>query len=54
MGHRRGPTCRAADRGHPVVQLAPPLAAGPEQSAEIGSTLRAVLADACTQAGARG
>jgi adenosylmethionine-8-amino-7-oxononanoate aminotransferase len=37
---------RAADRGVPVIQLAPPLIAGPEEIAEIGATLREVLAAA--------
>jgi adenosylmethionine-8-amino-7-oxononanoate aminotransferase len=43
---RRGLICRALTRGHPVVQLAPPLIAGPQEIAEIGATLRAVLTDA--------
>jgi hypothetical protein len=43
---RRGLICRAADRGYPVIQLAPPLIAGPEEFAEIGATLREVLAEA--------
>src|SRR4029077_14246438 len=32
---RRGLICRADDRGDPVIQLSPPLIAGPEQFAEI-------------------
>jgi adenosylmethionine-8-amino-7-oxononanoate aminotransferase len=47
--YRRGLICRSDDRGDPVVQLSPPLIAGPEQFAEIESVLRAVL----TEAGAR-
>jgi adenosylmethionine-8-amino-7-oxononanoate aminotransferase len=47
---RRGLICRAADRGYPVIQLAPPLIAGPEEFAEIGAVLREVLADAARQA----
>ena len=43
---RRGLICRAADRGYPVIQLAPPLIAGPAQFAEIGRILRAVLEEA--------
>ncbi|MBA2637723.1 MAG: aspartate aminotransferase family protein [Solirubrobacterales bacterium] len=43
---RRGLICRALTRGHPVIQLAPPLIAGPEEFAEIASTLRAVLVEA--------
>ncbi|KAB8197512.1 aspartate aminotransferase family protein [Nonomuraea phyllanthi] len=35
--------CRADDRGDPVIQLAPPLIAGPTEFAEIGSILRDVL-----------
>jgi adenosylmethionine-8-amino-7-oxononanoate aminotransferase len=40
---RRGLICRADDRGDPVIQLSPPLIAGPEQFEEIESVLRAVL-----------
>jgi adenosylmethionine-8-amino-7-oxononanoate aminotransferase len=43
---RRGLICRADDRGDPVIQLSPPLIAGPEQFAEIESVLRAVLTEA--------
>jgi adenosylmethionine-8-amino-7-oxononanoate aminotransferase len=45
----RGLICRADDRGDPVVQLSPPLIAGPEQFDEIEAILRPVL----TEAGAR-
>jgi adenosylmethionine-8-amino-7-oxononanoate aminotransferase len=41
-----GLICRADDRGDPVVQLAPPLIAGPEQFAEIEQVLRSVLTEA--------
>ncbi len=51
--HDRGLICRAADRGYPVIQLAPPLIAGPEQFEEISAILRSVLAEACTRAGVR-
>jgi adenosylmethionine-8-amino-7-oxononanoate aminotransferase len=44
--YRRGLICRADDRGDPVIQLSPPLIAGPEQFAEIESILRAVLTEA--------
>jgi adenosylmethionine-8-amino-7-oxononanoate aminotransferase len=44
--YRRGLICRADDRGDPVIQLSPPLIAGPEQFAEIGETLRDVLTEA--------
>jgi adenosylmethionine-8-amino-7-oxononanoate aminotransferase len=40
---RRRLIARAADRGFPVIQLAPPLIAGSEEIAEIGATLREVL-----------
>jgi adenosylmethionine-8-amino-7-oxononanoate aminotransferase len=40
---RRGLICRADDRGDPVVQLSPPLIAGPEQFEEIEAVLRPVL-----------
>jgi len=43
---RRRLICRAADRGYPVIQLAPPLIAGPEEFAEIGAVLREVLTEA--------
>ena len=44
--YRRGLICRADDRGDPVIQLSPPLIAGPEQFAEIESVLRPVLIEA--------
>jgi adenosylmethionine-8-amino-7-oxononanoate aminotransferase len=44
--YRRGLICRADDRGDPVVQLSPPLIAGPEQFEEIEHILRSVLAEA--------
>jgi adenosylmethionine-8-amino-7-oxononanoate aminotransferase len=44
--YRRGLICRADDRGDPVIQLSPPLIAGPEQFAEIEETLRTVLTEA--------
>ncbi len=43
----RGLICRADDRGDPVIQLSPPLIAGPEQFEEIESVLRPVLEEAC-------
>ncbi len=42
----RGLICRSDDRGDPVVQLAPPLIAGPTQFAEIEAVLRPVLEEA--------
>ncbi|HEV3390295.1 MAG TPA: aspartate aminotransferase family protein, partial [Solirubrobacteraceae bacterium] len=44
--YRRGLICRADDRGDPVIQLSPPLIAGPEQFAEIEEILRSVLTEA--------
>jgi adenosylmethionine-8-amino-7-oxononanoate aminotransferase len=41
-----GLICRASDRGYPVIQLAPPLIAGPEEFAQIGMLLRAALEQA--------
>ncbi|NRQ36603.1 aspartate aminotransferase family protein [Nonomuraea sp. NN258] len=38
--------CRADDRGDPVIQLAPPLIAGPKEFDEIKSILRNVLTEA--------
>jgi adenosylmethionine-8-amino-7-oxononanoate aminotransferase len=43
---KRGLICRADDRGDPVIQLSPPLIAGPEEFAEIESILRPVLEEA--------
>ena len=47
---RRGLICRADDRGEPVVQLSPPLIAGPEHFEEIESVLRPVLEEASRRA----
>jgi adenosylmethionine-8-amino-7-oxononanoate aminotransferase len=44
--YSRGLICRTDDRGDPIVQLSPPLIAGPEQFEEIESVLRPVLAEA--------
>ena len=41
--YRRGLICRADDRGDPVIQLSPPLIAGPEEFAEIEAVLRPTL-----------
>jgi adenosylmethionine-8-amino-7-oxononanoate aminotransferase len=49
---RRGLICRADDRGDPVIQLSPPLIAGPEQFAEIEGVLRPVLEEASRRMGA--
>jgi len=44
--HAAGLICRADDRGDPVVQLSPPLIAGPREFEEIEGMLRPVLAEA--------
>src|SRR4051794_16687526 len=44
--YRRGLIARADDRGAPVVQLCPPLIAGPEEFAEIEAALRPTLEEA--------
>jgi adenosylmethionine-8-amino-7-oxononanoate aminotransferase len=44
--YRRGLICRADDRGDPVIQLSPPLIAGPEQFEEIEQILRPILVEA--------
>jgi adenosylmethionine-8-amino-7-oxononanoate aminotransferase len=49
----RGLICRADDRGDPVIALAPPLIAGPEQFEEIEAVLRPVLEEASRRMGAR-
>jgi adenosylmethionine-8-amino-7-oxononanoate aminotransferase len=43
---RHGLICRTDDRGDPVVQLSPPLIAGPEQFEEIRLALRPALEEA--------
>ena len=43
---KNGLICRADDRGDPVIQLAPPLIAGPEQFEEIRAVLRPALEEA--------
>jgi adenosylmethionine-8-amino-7-oxononanoate aminotransferase len=44
--YNRGLICRTDDRGEPVIQLSPPLIAGPEQFEEIEAVLRSVLSEA--------
>jgi adenosylmethionine-8-amino-7-oxononanoate aminotransferase len=41
--------CRTDDRGDPVIQLAPPLIAGPTEFAEMEQILRGVLSEAWTR-----
>jgi adenosylmethionine-8-amino-7-oxononanoate aminotransferase len=45
----RGLICRADDRGDPVIQISPPLVAGPSEFAELTGILREVLAEAWEQ-----
>ena len=40
-----GLICRADDRGDPVIQLSPPLVAGPDQFDEIVSAIRTALVE---------
>ncbi len=47
--YRRGLICRADDRGDPVIQLSPPLIAGPAEFEEIESILRPTLQEAWEQ-----
>ena len=50
--YRLGLTCRAAARGsEPVIQLSPPLIAGPEQFEEIVAALRVAMIDAMGEFG---
>jgi adenosylmethionine-8-amino-7-oxononanoate aminotransferase len=44
--YEQGLICRADDRGDPVIMLAPPLIAGPEEFEEIRAVLRPVLEEA--------
>jgi adenosylmethionine-8-amino-7-oxononanoate aminotransferase len=44
--YERGLICRADDRGDTVIQISPPLVAGPEQFDEIAGVLGEVLAEA--------
>lgn len=48
---KRGLICRVDDRGDPVVQLAPPLIAGPDEFAEMESVLRPALQEAAVRMG---
>jgi adenosylmethionine-8-amino-7-oxononanoate aminotransferase len=48
---RRRLVCRATDRGYPVIQLAPPLIAGPPELDEIQAILGDVLSLACRRMG---
>ncbi|HEX6390222.1 MAG TPA: aminotransferase class III-fold pyridoxal phosphate-dependent enzyme, partial [Solirubrobacteraceae bacterium] len=48
---RNGLIARVDDRGNPVVQLSPPLIAGPEEFAEIESVLRPALVAAAAHMG---
>ncbi len=52
--YRRGLICRADDRGDPVIQLSPPLIAGPEQFEEIEQILRPILTEAGERMHVRG
>ena len=45
----RGLICRADDRGDPVIQISPPLVAGPREFAELTGILGDVLAEAWRQ-----
>ena len=46
-----GLICRADDRGEPVIQLSPPLIAGPDEFEEINSKLRQALTEAMAELG---
>jgi adenosylmethionine-8-amino-7-oxononanoate aminotransferase len=52
--YRRGLICRADDRGDPVIQLSPPLIAGPEEFQEISAILRPLLSEASERMGLAG
>jgi len=44
--YEEGLICRTDDRGDPVIQIAPPLIAGPEELSELERILRKVLTEA--------
>ena len=44
--YEAGLMCRTDDRGFPVIQLSPPLIAGPDELTEIATILRKVLSEA--------
>jgi adenosylmethionine-8-amino-7-oxononanoate aminotransferase len=46
-----GLICRADDRGEPVIQLSPPLIAGPAEFEEINAKLRQALTEAMAEMG---
>ena len=46
-----GLICRADDRGEPVIQLSPPLVAGPAEFEEINAKLRQALTEAMAEMG---
>ena len=48
-----GLICRADDRGEPVVQLSPPLIAGPDEFEVINQVLRRALTEAMSEMGLR-
>jgi len=47
--YKHGLYCRTDDRGDPVIQLAPPLVAGPREFDEMEQILRGVLSEAWTR-----
>ncbi len=49
---RRGLICRADDRGDPVIQLSPPLIAGPREFEQMEAILRPVLTEAARRVAA--
>jgi adenosylmethionine-8-amino-7-oxononanoate aminotransferase len=49
--YEQGLICRADDRGDPVIQLSPPLIAGPEHFEEVEGMLRPVLEEASRRMG---
>ncbi len=45
--YEEGLMCRADDRGEPVIQLSPPLVAGPNEIREMAAILYRVISEAC-------
>jgi adenosylmethionine-8-amino-7-oxononanoate aminotransferase len=52
--YEEGLMCRADDRGEPVIQLSPPLVAGPDEIREMADILYRVIKEASQKVAAQG